>query len=135
MRRPSASVKKLPHTVPAGDRICTILHDYLSAHRCLLNVVEVVWTGEEVAFTGLPEKHLRVLRERVLNALGDQHGLGPSTEGIQLRIIEAYCSATGDPDSVLAEWLRKGAPLGVTNPIAHRGISTSVRTACRTVGA
>ena len=65
---------------------------------------------------------LSSLRARVSRALGAP-GLGEEPpQGLSAHLIEAWCAASGDPDGILAEWVRVGAPLGVLNPVTPTGV-------------
>jgi hypothetical protein len=40
----------------------------------------------------------------------------PAATGISAELIEGFSAVKGDPDTDLVEWLRHGAPMGVTAP-------------------
>eukprot|EP00972_Heterocapsa_arctica_P115694 16449206-Heterocapsa_arctica.AAC.1 len=71
-----------------------------------------------------PDGHLIAeSRRRVWTTIGST----PTQEHVDHQclspeVIAAYCSANGDPDSVLAYWLRHGAPLGVELPVTATGV-------------
>lgn len=46
----------------------------------------------------------------------------PSTHGVQADVIAKWLEASGDPDTILSQWARDGAPLGVERPVEQRGI-------------
>ena len=46
--------------------------------------------------------------------------------------MEAWCTLAGDPDGVLADWIRVGAPLGIEREVAPRGVFPLVEGPART---
>ena len=71
----------------------------------------------------IPPEDVQSLCKRLCELLGcavdPLPGLSPS-------LIEAYCHLSEDPDIILAQWLRQGAPLGIKQPIINTGISPPV---------
>ena len=67
----------------------------------------------------IPQEDVQSLRERLCELLGCAVDTLP---GLSPSLIEAYCRLSKDPDVILAQWLRQGAPLGIKQPIVNTGI-------------
>ena len=84
--------------------------------------------GKRPPCTGTDEALLEILRERLAELVGAL-GWGPVDkpgEGIRSRfrpdLMEAYSAAASDPERCIFEWLRDGAPIGLTRPLPETGL-------------
>ena len=133
MRDPARSVRRVPEAQAVGARLRPLLQAHMRAHphiqRCVLGILR----GGDPPHSppgGMDPSALHSLRSRVLQALGHRHTPAqpsggrhePVPSNISASVIQAYCRASGDPDEVLADWLRLGAPLGVVHPLDTRGV-------------
>ena len=118
MRSPHISLGKLPRGARTGQRIRSILETFLDQHP---EAMDKCCPQDGSKPTGFDLSHIDMLRRAILKALGHEYDQLPS-KGISPDIIAAWCKSAGDPDGVLAEWLIKGAPLGVLHTVEPTGV-------------
>ena len=118
---------KVPGARWVGGRLRRIIEDFVDKFpdstkvaEAILGVTPTNLTPQQVDACFQPER-LLALRNEILACCG-----APQVEawapGISAEVIEAYCSATGDPDSILGSWLRHGAPIGLLHPVTPTGV-------------
>ena len=122
MRSPWRSVDRVAGARESGERLLPLLIGFLDSHPDLEHLSNQVQDGAKLDFFGLPEEPVDALRAVVLKTCPAGPLSSSSCEGFQPDVIQHYCSATGDPDAILATWLRSRAPLGVEVPITPTGV-------------
>ena len=120
LRDPAASVRKNPQARRALASVATALDRCIAKDATLAEPVRRILDGGKSE--GFTEAQVAPVRDAVLAALGLPPASGPSGAGLRPDVIEAACALSGDPDGILAEWLRSGAPLGVELPVTHSGV-------------
>ena len=122
MRNPSDTLGLLPYAEQVGRRLRRLLERFIDKHPELGNIAGDIKQGKydehSVVF---PRKHIRRLRREVLESLGCSD-VPMADNGLCAAILRAYAKASDDPDSILADWLEEGAPIGITNPVENTGI-------------
>ena len=121
MRNPAESLKRLPSQGHGCIGVRRALADAINNDETALAVVLDILSG--VKTSGFHRDLKAKARANVRQALG----LWPSggdveRSGLQPDVIEAMSALMIDPDSVLAHWLRHGAPLGASVPVEHTGV-------------
>ena len=120
LRDPAASVRKMPEARRALAPVAEALQRCISLDASLTSPVRRLLRGKKS--DGFSEAQLGPVRKAVAQALGLPPRSLPSGAGLQPDILEAACRLSGDPDGILADWLRYGAPLGVELPVTHSGV-------------
>ena len=124
MRRPDLSAIRLPAATGAGHAVKACLASRLETLDPVLWPASSVMQGKGA--TPFTPEFVAATQQCLLRTMGA--GQSDQTTGISAQMIEAYCLYTGDPDGVLADWIRSGAPLGVVNEITHTGVFPRVLT-------
>ena len=124
MRRPDLSVATNPLYASVGASLSLMLDGVIQRYPSALDVVRSLRRKEAV--TGFSTEALEAVRTGWFECLGSS--VRPSVKGPDPSILQAWGSATDDPDAstVLPTWLRTGAPIGVLEPIEVTGIFPSV---------
>ena len=125
LRRVAAAVAKNPTARKIGARIRDLLIKELQADEQLFrDCTEAI--GSESADAGPPEHKLRRLRRLFGEVVGaDQvEPFDPDEYNCSVAggLIEAWTSASGDPDTEAASWPRVGAPAGILVHPSDAGI-------------
>ena len=128
MRNPAKAIKQVPGHVHVGHEVGQILNDFLNHHphvrRSILSSIgksKAQLHAENFA-DELTEEHLEHLRWEVALCLGADLDDDTNLTEIVSPLIKAWIHRSKDPDTPLAEWLRNGAPAGITRQPANVGI-------------
>ena len=120
MRNPAESVQRLPLAPRAFAPIRQTIEALIDREASLLKPVSEVLGG--TVTDGFSKATVEAARAAVRKTLGLGEQTDLSGGALQPDIIEELSSRAGDPDGVLAQWLRGGAPLGAEVPVPHTGV-------------
>ena len=121
MRNPAESLKRLPSQGMGCIGVRSALSDAVDGDEAAPAVVRDILGG--VRTPGFSKNLREKARARVRQALGFRPAGGDvERSGLQPDVIEAMSLMMNDPDTVLAHWLRHGAPLGASVPVKHTGV-------------
>ena len=128
LRAPWRSTEALHRSKEVGSRVKAALRQAVLEHPALLVAADgrKDFNPDEALQTEGVER----ARQLVAEVLGVAHPqpLGRSSSWLP-HLVRAWVEAANDPDIDLAEWLIKGAPLGVREEIPRRGIFPEVEAA------
>ncbi len=122
MRRTVASLKRLPASATAiGLQIAAAVDMHLSQHPAALDAaLAAIGAGNEAP--PLAAEHVDGVR-RILSAVLQPEDISQSPLSETFPgILGAWRAAAGDPDDMPEQWLRSGAPAGVSLDVPSRGI-------------
>ena len=119
MRQPVRSVGRLPAAAGAGQAVAGAFDALVQACPELLRPAAALLKGE--APQPFTDSQVHLARATALQAL-QASSRPPPAAGLCPEVFDAWVRAAGDPDDLLAEWLRHGAPLGVLHPVEPRGV-------------
>ena len=102
----------------AGDKIRDTLDRVIASHETLRDPAQRILAG--LPTPGFSTQEVARARAAVWKALQITHP--PAASGLQPHLIEKYGDLSGDPDTDLAPWLLKGAPLGAHRRVTSRGV-------------
>ena len=121
MRNPAASVERMAGAGERGSMMAAVLFEVLDRHPEALNPVYNILDGKtSLGFTGALVQEARSALARTVGAQVEE--AGSEVKGLRADLFEAVSAFLGDPDGILAEWLRTGAPLGAKLKVEHTGI-------------
>ena len=123
MRNPHNAVNRIPRAVSTGRVVQASLLTAIRDDPSLLEPVQALLRQQPSQ--GFTENQVLSARLRV-SALLQASTDAPPRPGLQPSLFQAWADASGDPDTVLAQWLRTGAPLGILNAVAPTGIFPTV---------
>jgi hypothetical protein len=125
MRPPRLSAQQLPNSYKTGKQVHAILNNAIHGNPQLcLPVLTVLGGGRIPKEFSYPQQLVRQVRGDISIQLGE--AVPPPYTGLQHHLFQAWIEASGGPDVSLPVWLRSVAPLGLTVPVACRGISPRV---------
>ena len=120
------------HTPPRGQHfgaaVRALSHGILCKHGEFESVVGAVLIHDDNThlqaltpdFWGALRSEARVALRAVIGDIpSDRPGLVPE-------VFRGFAAAVGDPDTDLAEWHERGAPMGITHAVTHRGVFPQV---------
>ena len=124
MRRPDLSVQHNPHYRSVGRKLHTMAASFIDRHPETLEIINALRAGHEV--TGFSDTIISKFRSEWFAALEARET--PRCKGPDPGFMETWGRAVQDEDSaiILPMWLRRGAPLGILEPIDMAGIFPSV---------
>ena len=109
----------MPAAQTVGSQLRNILRDFLAEFPLFLQLPDGGSTAEALA----DHPALDILRERIGASMGgDSRETGRGSSTWRPGLVQAVCEQLGDPEVDLADWLRHGAPLGISRPIVPRGV-------------
>ena len=126
MRSPHLSVSRVPRAADVGAGIANIIDKYILQNPDVKQLAQDILHGKPISKDfNFPKDVKGRLRNEVLEFLSAAP-VSNEGNGISPEVIEAYCNAAGDPDAVLAQWLRDGAPIGIKKEVVHTGVFPAV---------
>ena len=120
------------HTPPRGQHfgaaVRALSHGILCKHGEFESVVgDVLIHDDNTRLQALTPDFWGALRSEARVALRAVIGDIPSDRpGLVPEVFRGFAAAVGDPDTDLAEWLERGAPMGITHAVTHRGVFPQV---------
>ena len=122
MREPHRTVDMAPGAHAVGIELRSILQRFMDANPCVKELAHSLLQGQDIPKEFEFNKDVKAkLRNEIISHLGCTPNQGCEA-GISSQVIEAYCLATGDPDAVLAQWIREGAPIGILREVESTGV-------------
>ena len=105
-----------------GKQVATLLEQYLD--RCPDIEDRLIQSiGAPAATSSCPTPDdIKDLKNKVVSHFGVGHVSDPGLTELNTPIFEGWATAGGDPDPPVIDWLRDGAPSGVTQEIPRAGI-------------
>ncbi len=119
MRCPAKAVGKLPYSRQAGREIEGVLNRAIAQDPSIVAVILQCLDGHPTK--GFDPASVARARTAVREAWGRAQD-GPDPPGLQPDILCEYCQRAHDIVWILAEWLVRGAPLGITTPVKPTGV-------------
>eukprot|EP00435_Cladocopium_sp_Y103_P058029 s1426_g20.t1 len=124
MRDPHKSVMKRPTLQTQGTKMWELWRKFARSHPDSLKVAETYGT-EGCAFD---EEVVKAWRKELCDLWEIEEPEAKVTDGeaykspVHHEMVSAWVRASGDPDAVVADWLRDGTPLCIEKPIETTGV-------------
>ena len=117
MRSPHQSIKHIPGWGPVGEKLQKLLDQVIDNHweECCTMVDNLGKVQE-----GLPDSIVEEARREMELWLNVQHRESIPCK-VRADLVEALTKEAGDPDDVIAEWLRGETPFGYPQPNPNKG--------------
>ena len=125
MAHAARAVASLPGNLVSCGKVRRVLDAFLWKRPELVDVC-VRAIGSEDPAAGPSEEDLDILRSELAEHFGISD-FGPTASGdctspIRSSLFSAWAKDAGDPGSVAAEWVRSGAPAGITSQPLLAGV-------------
>ena len=122
MRNPANAVHRIPRMRSTGKDIAKIIEDYLNAHpEFEHNLMKSVGT-ENIERQGTFSEQILGCRRLVAQYLEADLSTDTCITEVSQRIMETWARKSGDPDIPVTQWLREGAPAGISRHPANVGV-------------
>ena len=126
MRRPSATIHLLAERDRAASTLQPILVAAVRQAPELVRFITGLLQGGPAPPASAPApvatSTLAALRIALCRAAGVAPPSSPSEPGLQSQVFRAFAACSGDPDTVLPEWIEQGAPMGILRPVVPSGV-------------
>ena len=125
MRDPASVVEGMPASLNLGVRIFAAWERFTSSHPLALETA-AQYGAKDCSFDEKTVADWQADLRRLVASRGKQKMNLKSKWDYQsplvLDLVEAWTRKSGDPDVALREWIEKGVPLGINEPIQSCGI-------------
>ncbi|CAJ1440971.1 unnamed protein product [Effrenium voratum] len=132
MRNPATAVRRLPALRSVGEKVADMFDSFVSAYPDALKVATEYGSGDAVGDPGMVEVWrdwlVKFFNTQIMQDEDFEEGLGTKFKSpLQANLLEAWAYRGADPEAYTGQWVRQGAPLGMSVEIPTCGIFPLVK--------